>query len=78
MVFQTFQMVFFYKVYIGYIGGTLYSGNSSIGYKVLYKVLLHRFKCSQALGSRNQDPRLESPDHLGSWFLVPGAGLHLT
>ena len=38
MVFQTFQMVFFYKVYIGYIGGTLYSGNSSIGYKVLYKV----------------------------------------
>ena len=33
-------MVFFYKVYIGYIGGTLYSGNFSIGvfYKVLYKV----------------------------------------
>ena len=25
-------MVFFYEVYIGYIGGTLYSGNSSIGY----------------------------------------------
>ena len=25
-------MVFFYKVYIGYIGGTLYSANSSIGY----------------------------------------------
>ena len=30
-------MVFFYKVYIGYIGGTLYSGNFSIGY-LLYKV----------------------------------------
>ena len=25
-------MVFFYKVYIGYIGGNLYSANSSIGY----------------------------------------------
>ena len=23
-------------------------------------------------------PRLESPEHLGSWFLVPGAGLHST
>ena len=37
-------MVFFYKVYIGYIGGTLHSANSSIGYcimalyMVLYKV----------------------------------------
>ena len=29
-------MVFFYKVYIGYIGGTLYSGNSSIGYCIRY------------------------------------------
>ena len=29
-------MVFLYKVYIGYIGGTLYSGNSSIGYFIRY------------------------------------------
>ena len=29
-------MVFFYKVYIGYIGGTLYSGNFSIGYFIRY------------------------------------------
>ena len=29
-------MIFFYKVYIGYIGGTLYSGSSSIGYCIRY------------------------------------------
>ena len=29
-------MVFFYKVYIGYIGGTLYSGNFSVGYCIRY------------------------------------------
>ena len=29
-------MVFLYKVYIGYIGGTLYSGNFSIGYFIRY------------------------------------------
>ena len=31
-------MVFFYKVYIGYIGGTLYSGNFSIGYFIRYSI----------------------------------------
>ena len=29
-------MVFFYTGYIGYIGGTLHSGNSSIGYCIRY------------------------------------------
>ena len=29
-------MVFFYKVYVGYIGGTLYSGNMSIGVCITY------------------------------------------
>ena len=29
-------MVFFYKVYIGYIGGTLYSGNTLIGVCIRY------------------------------------------
>ena len=27
---------------------------------------------------RNQDSRIKSSEHLGSWFLVPGGGLHLT
>ena len=29
-------MVFFYKVYMGYIRGILYSGNFSIGYFIRY------------------------------------------
>ena len=29
-----------------------------------------------AAGPANQDPRFKSPGHLGSWFLVPRAGLH--
>ena len=29
-------MVFFYKVYIRYIGATLYSGNFSIGHFIRY------------------------------------------
>ena len=34
--YRVFQMVFFYQVYIRYIGGTLYSGNFSIGYCIRY------------------------------------------
>ena len=32
-------MVFFYKVYIGYIGGTLYSVRSSMKYSIGYSIL---------------------------------------
>ena len=58
-------MVFFYKVYIGYIGGTL-SGNSSIGYRIRYCISILQDICT---GYSERYPIRISIGYTGNSFL---------
>ena len=60
-------MVFLYKVYIGYIRGTLYSGNSSIGYFIRY--CIRYFKGYICTGYSERYPIRISIGYTGNPFL---------